>query len=138
MSKQKITIRAHVSANIDAVWRAWNTPEDIRHWNSASDDWYCPQAENDLRPEGTFKYRMAARDGSAAFDFEGIYDRVQPMSEIAYTLGDGRQVINTFTAVPTGVEVVTVFEAEGENTLAMQQEGWQSILNHFKQYVEGN
>ena len=30
------------------------------------------------------------------------------------------------------------FEAENENSLELQQEGWQAILNHFKKYAEAN
>ncbi len=35
-----------------------------------------------------------------------------------------------------GVKVVEEFEAESENPIEMQQEGWQMILNNFKKYVE--
>ena len=34
------------------------------------------------------------------------------------------------------VEVVEEFEAENENPVEMQLEGWQMILNNFKKYVE--
>ncbi|MBM4254218.1 MAG: activator of HSP90 ATPase, partial [Deltaproteobacteria bacterium] len=29
-----------------------------------------------------------------------------------------------------------VFDAEGQNPIDMQREGWQAILNNFKKYVE--
>ena len=137
MNNGRITIQAHINADGQTVWRAWNTPEEICHWNSASDDWYCPQAENDLRPAGRFRYRMAARDGSAAFDFEGVYDRIQERAAIDYTMGDGRKVSQTFTEVPDGVDICVAFDPEGENALELQRAGWQAILDHFKRYVEG-
>ncbi len=31
---------------------------------------------------------------------------------------------------------MTSFDAEDENSAEMQREGWQSILNNFKNYVE--
>ena len=31
-----------------------------------------------------------------------------------------------------------VFDAEQENPVDMQRDGWQAILNNFKQYVEKN
>jgi len=43
----------------------------ITQWNNASEDWHTPRAENDLKPGGTFNYRMEAKNGSAGFDFRG-------------------------------------------------------------------
>jgi hypothetical protein len=38
-----------------------------------------------------------------------------------------------------GITSVTeTFEAENQNPAADQQQGWQAILNSFKQFVEGN
>jgi hypothetical protein len=34
--------------------------------------------------------------------------------------------------------VVETFEAETENSIEMQKDGWQAILNNFKRYVELN
>jgi hypothetical protein len=33
-------------------------------------------------------------------------------------------------------EVVETFEAESENSVELQQGGWQAILDNFKKYVE--
>jgi len=35
-------------------------------------------------------------------------------------------------------EVVETFEAETENSVELQREGWQSIMNNFKKYVENS
>lgn len=43
-------------------------------WNQASPDWHCPSASIDLRVVGRHVARMAARDGSFGFDYEGTYD----------------------------------------------------------------
>ena len=51
---------------------------------------------------------------------------------------DGRKVIVNFTKEQDKTRVITVFEAENENPVEMQKEGWQSILNNFKKYVEDN
>ena len=32
-------------------------------------------------------------------------------------------------------EIVEAFEAESENPVEVQRQGWQSILDHFKQYA---
>ena len=37
-----------------------------------------------------------------------------------------------------GTKIVTTFEAESENSIEMQRDGWQSILDNFKKYTESN
>ena len=46
---------------------------NVMNWNNASDDWYCPKAENDLKEGGKFAFTMAAKDGSFSFDFGGDF-----------------------------------------------------------------
>jgi predicted 3-demethylubiquinone-9 3-methyltransferase (glyoxalase superfamily)/uncharacterized protein YndB with AHSA1/START domain len=137
-SQTVITVEATVNAPVEKVWTFWTAPEHITQWNHASDDWHSPSASNDLRAGGAFNYQMAARDGSASFDFAGQYDEVTPHEKIAYTLGDGRVVTIRFSANGPATKVVESFEAENTNSIEMQQTGWQAILDNFKKYVEGN
>src|SRR5687768_964289 len=88
----KITIETVVKADVNRVWEAWSNPEDIKQWNAASDDWHTTQSTVDLREGGRFSSRMEAKDGSAGFEFEGIYTRVVPRKLIEYRMGDGRDV----------------------------------------------
>lgn len=134
--KKKITVEALVKAPVDIVWKLWNTPEDIIRWNNASDDWHAPRATLDLKPGGKFLIRMEARDGSMGFDFGGAYNRVTPLEFIAYTIGDGRNVEIHFTKIGNDTKVVETFEAESQNTIELQRQGWQAILNNFKKYAE--
>ena len=133
----QITIQTHVKADIDAVWAAWTTPDDINQWNAASDDWHNPRSSNDLRPGGRFSYRMEARDGSFGFDFEGTYTQIVAQRLIEYVLGEDRKVSISFEPTESGVQVVETFETEDINIAEMQKQGWQSILNRFAAYVEG-
>ena len=135
-AKKTITIETTVKAPVEKVWKAWSTPEDIKQWNNASDDWHTPSAENDLRTGGKFSSRMEARDGSMGFDFAGIYDNVIPNQLIEYTIGDGRKVKITFSENGGETKVTETFEAENENPVEMQQTGWQAILDNFKNYTE--
>jgi hypothetical protein len=41
-----------------------------------------------------------------------------------------------FSGNKNKVKVVESFEAENENSYEMQKEGWQSILDNFRKYVE--
>ncbi|RII34265.1 polyketide cyclase [Clostridium chromiireducens] len=134
--KQIITIKTTVNAQVEKVWKYWTEPEYIKKWNSASEDWYTPLAENDLRVGGIFISRMEAKDGSFGFDFGGIYNEVELYKVIAYTLDDGRKVKIDFIGGEKVTEITETFEAENENSIEMQQSGWQAILDSFKKYAE--
>lgn len=133
-----ITIETTINAPVEKVWEFWTKPEHITKWNSASDDWHTPTAQNDLRVGGSFSARMEAKDGSMGFDFGGIYDAVTTNEYIEYTLGDGRNVKASFDAKENTTKVTESFEAESMNPVDMQRSGWQAILDNFKKYTEAN
>jgi uncharacterized protein YndB with AHSA1/START domain len=131
-----ITIQTIVDAPVKTVWEYWTKPEHITGWAFASDDWEAPSAENDLREDGTFKTVMAAKDGSAGFDFAGIYTLIVDQKRIEYELDDGRQIRIAFKETPEGVRITETFDPENENPIDMQRSGWQSMLDNFKKYIE--
>jgi uncharacterized protein YndB with AHSA1/START domain len=133
-----ITVETTVQAPVEKVWEYWTQPEHIMQWSSASDDWHTPAASNDLREGGSFSSTMAAKDGSMSFDFGGVYTKVIAHKAIEYTLGDNRKVAIAFSSDGDTTKVVEVFEPETENSIEMQQYGWQSIMNNFKKYTEAN
>lgn len=135
-TKNKISIETKIKAPIDVVWKLWTTPEHIINWNFASDSWCCPNAINDLKPNGQFNWRMEAKDGSMGFDFTGTYQQIQTNELITYLMDDGRAVSINFLIEADQVKVVETFEAEGSNSDELQRLGWQAILNNFKSYVE--
>jgi|SRR5579875_1107909 len=135
-TSKKITVETTVQAPVETVWKCWTDPKHITKWNSASDDWHTPFAENDVRVGGKFLSRMEAKDGSFGFDFGGIYDEVKLHEVIAYTMDDGRKVKITFKGQENETKVIETFDAETKNPIDVQQQGWQAILNNFKKYVE--
>jgi uncharacterized protein YndB with AHSA1/START domain len=138
MSNTNITIEAEISANTKKVWDYYTLPKHITKWNFASDDWHCPDAENDLRVGGKLISRMESKDGSVGFDFEAVYDEVVDLKKIVYTIADGRKVKTEFNNQENKTKVTTTFEAESVNSIELQKTGWQAILNNFKKYVESN
>ncbi|MDI9312269.1 MAG: SRPBCC family protein [Limnohabitans sp.] len=132
----KITISALVNAPLDRVWDNWTKPEHITQWNFAIDTWQCPSASNDLQVGGKYIARMEAKDGSFGFDFEAIYDTVIDKQELTYTMTDGRKATTIFVDNGNATSVTTTFDAESENPVEMQQQGWQAILDNFKKYTE--
>jgi uncharacterized protein YndB with AHSA1/START domain len=131
-----ITVEATVKAPVEKVWKCWSEPESITKWCQASDDWHAPYADNDLRTNGKFKTTMAAKDGSASFDFEGVYTNVQEHKLIEYEMADGRKVSTKFIPQGNETRVVETFDAESVNPIEMQRGGWQAILDNFKRYTE--
>lgn len=135
-SKTSVTIQTTVNVPVEKAWTIWSGPEHITQWAVGSPDWHTPYAENDLRTGGRFLSRMAAKDGSVSFDFTGTYDAVLLHHMIAYTMEDGRRATATFAGNGTVTVVTQTFECETQNSPELQREGWQTILNNFKQYSE--
>lgn len=131
----KVTVETRVNAPVAEVWRAYTTPSDIQQWNTASDDWHTTKCAVDLRVGGIFSSRMEAKDGSFGFDFEGTYTKVIPHELLEFSFGD-RAASVAFISGATGVTVRVVFDAESENPIEQQQQGWQAILNNFATFVQ--
>lgn len=134
---EQLTVKTIVNSPMEKVWSYYTNPEHITKWNFASDDWHCPRAKNDLRAGGQFSYRMESKESGDGFEFSGTYDEVDEDS-FKYTMDDGRKVSVEMSGNESTTEVIVMFEAEGENDLEFQKQGWQAILNNFKSYVESN
>ena len=137
MTSHKITIETTIAAPVERVWNAYTTPVDITQWNFASDDWCCPGAEVEVEVGGNYRARMEAKDGSVGFDFEAVFEEVVPREVVTLAMSDGRKARTTFEAADGGTKVTTVFDAETQNPLEMQRDGWQAILNNLRSYLEG-
>ncbi len=133
----KITVETIVKAAIEKVWSAYITPDDIKKWNTASDDWHTTESNVDLRVGGKFTSRMEAKDGSFGFDFAGTYTKIVPHELIEYSFGDRAGLVE-FVPGANGVTVRVVFDAESQNPEDQQRQGWQAILNNFAKHVEAS
>ncbi|WP_425637184.1 SRPBCC family protein [Algoriphagus yeomjeoni] len=134
--KTKITVHVVVDVSLEKAWDYFTKPKHIVNWNFASPEWHTTKADVDLQPGGSFTSRMEAKDGSMGFDFGGVYQEVETHSHYSYILEDGRTVKVKFEEVPVGVKITEVFDAEMENSVEMQRDGWQAILVNFKTYTE--
>ena len=130
----KITVTTTIAASMAEVWRAYTTPDDIKAWNAASDDWHTTHAEVDLRVGGKFCSRMEAKDGSFGFDFAGEYTKLIPHQLIEYVF-DERKVSVNFTEGSDDVLVKVSFDPETIHPEEQQRQGWQAILDNFAKYV---
>jgi uncharacterized protein YndB with AHSA1/START domain len=130
-----IIVKITINAPIETVWDAYTSPEDIKQWNAASDDWHTTASHVDLRVGGNFSSRMEAKDGSFGFDFEGTYTKIIPLEVIEYTFGERTATVE-FKQSPDGVTVNVAFVPESEHPTEQQEAGWQAILNRFAKHVE--
>jgi uncharacterized protein YndB with AHSA1/START domain len=136
MNYTKLNINANIALEKEIVWDLYTNPLHIVNWNFASDDWCCPRATNDLKVGGKYVGRMEAKDGSFGFDFEAIYNEVVEGEYFVYTTPDNRVIKVSFQSTGDYTLVNIEFDAENENSLELQQNGWQAILNNFKKYAE--
>ena len=130
----KITVSTLVAAPIAEIWRAYNSPEDIKIWNTASPDWHTTASTVDLRVGGRFSSRMEAKDGSFGFDFEGEYTKVVPLQLLEYRFGS-RVGLVEFSEDASGVNVTVTFDSEESHSEEQQRTGWQAILDNFARHV---
>lgn len=135
MSKS-ILIEVLVDASVSRAWEAWTSPEHIVHWNFANEDWHCPSATVDLKVGGKHGARMEAKDGSMGFDFVATFTEVKPMEKLVSRLDDDRLVSVEFKKEGNKTRVIEQFEIEDQNSEEMQRQGWQSILNNYRDYTE--
>ncbi|MCC7160850.1 SRPBCC domain-containing protein [Candidatus Nomurabacteria bacterium] len=88
-----------------------------------------------MRLGEVYKTRMEAKDGSAGFDFEATYNDICELESFSYEFG-GRNATVVFKDVDGQTEIKITFDSESENPVELQKQGWQSILNNFKNYIE--
>ena len=138
MDTTKITIQAVVAADRQKVWNCYTQPEHITKWNFATDTWHCPAASNDMRVGGKYLARMEAKDGSFAFDFEAVYNEIVDGEKFTYTMPDNREIQVSFEQTDDKTLVIVTFDPENENPVDLQRSGWQSILDNYRKYAEGN
>lgn len=138
MNQNVIEVSVRVFAKPESVWTYWTSPEHIKQWNSASKDWHTPRVSNELKEGGQFLYRMETRNGKQGFDFKGKYTYLKYPDTIEYTMDDGRKVTVSFKKEQNEVLITERFEADQEYPEDMQREGWQSILDNFKKYIESS
>ena len=136
MPAEQITVATTVPVSPEQAWELYTDPKEVTRWNFAIDEWHCPSASIDLKVGGIHKARMEAKDGSFGFDFEGTYSEVDAPCSLTLVLGDGRRSRTTFQPLVDGTLVETTFDAEAENSVEMQRDGWQAILNNYRKPAE--
>jgi len=135
MQDNAITVKTTVEATLQEAWHYYTESEHVVNWNFASEEWHCAVAKNDLSVGGEFLIKMTSKEGNMSFDLEGTYDEIDPNKHIAYTLKNGREVSVDFAEQGETTQVKVAFDPDEEHGTDHQRDGWQSILNNFRKYV---
>ena len=141
-SDTQILITREFDAPRQLVYRAYTTPELIKHWWSG-DRGEVTSVEVDLRPGGSWRYVMTANAGFEVA-FHGEYQEIIPGERIVAT--------EVFEGAPEAAAVTTTTFAErdGRTTLSIlvqhislenrdmhlnsgMEPGMQESLNHLEQ-----
>ena len=133
----KIKVSATINADTKKVWYFYTQPKHITKWNFADPSWHCPTATNDMNVGGRYVARMEAKDGSFGFDFDAVYTEINEGENFTYEFG-GRLAKVDFKETEGQTEVIVIFDPETENSIELQRNGWQAILDNFKKYTESN
>lgn len=131
-----IKVAVSINQSIDKVWESFTESKHIVNWNFAHPSWHCPSSMVDLKVGGEMINRMEAVDGSVGFDLKATFNIIERPFRLQYTLEDGRKVVCSLNKNQEEVELVQEFEPEVENSEDMQNQGWQAILDNFKNYTE--
>jgi uncharacterized protein YndB with AHSA1/START domain len=134
MFDNRITIQVLVHAPKQKTWDYYTMPGHITQWNFADPSWHCPRAENNMIVGGKYLARMEAKDGSFGFDFEAFYTAIVDHG-FSYSFGDRTAAVD-FVEDGEYTKVTVSFDPENENPIELQRNGWQAILNNFKNYTE--
>jgi hypothetical protein len=66
----------------------------------------------------------------------GEYTKITEFQLIEYKLANNRKVITTLEKNLNKIVVKQQFDPENENSLELQLNDWQAILNNFRRYIE--
>lgn len=147
--KLDLVLEREIDVPVELVWRAWTTPEHLRHW-FAPKPWEITSCEVDLRPGGALSFTMRSPDGQE-FPNTQCYLEVVPNRRLVTTdtlLGGYRPSPNPFfTAVldmtPRGTG--TLYRAtaiHGSEAGRKQHEemgfhdGWGTVLTQMVEYIK--
>lgn len=134
--KEKVTVEVIVNTSLEHAWDVFHQAAHIKHWYFADPSWHVKDAHVSFEVGKEFHIHMEAKDQSFGFDFYGTYQVIQPYTYVLSLLGDGRTLEISFKEVKEGILVSETFEVEDENSIELQRQGWQAILNQYQTYIE--
>lgn len=132
---ETIRVQTIVKANASKVWEYWSQPAHLENWNHAARREAAKEPSMGAVPKSK-EEQLERKPAVVNFDFSGRYEVVSPENYVEYILGDGRKLKVLFGNVAEGVHIQLSIDAEHSHGVSIQKEGWQSLLDSFRRYVE--
>jgi uncharacterized protein YndB with AHSA1/START domain len=134
VSSEELVVTRIIDAPLEAVWKAWTDPEQVKHWWGPK-DYTSPSCEIDLRVGGKYIFAMQAPayQGGLVSYTSGVYKRIAAMEALEFTQGlsdeKGNRIdptsINMPADFPAELHTTVTFRARGDMTeLTITQTGW--------------
>ncbi len=147
--KLDLVLEREIDVPVDLVWKAWTTPEHLRHW-FVPKPWTITSCEIDLRPGGVFSSTMRSPEGVEHPNI-GCYLEVVPQQRLVFTdtlLPGFRPAPKPFfTAVlelspaGTGTRYRAIAIHGNEETRKSHEEmgfydGWGTVVTQMVEYIK--
>ncbi|WP_448955649.1 SRPBCC family protein [Labrys neptuniae] len=147
--KLDLVLERDIDVPVELVWRAWTTPEHLRHW-FAPKPWTITSCSIDLRPGGTLDFVMRSPEGQE-YPNTGCYLEVKPFERLISTdtlLGGYRPSPNPFfTAI---IDLARNGEGTHYRAIAIHGDaaarqkheemgfhnGWGTVLTQMVEYIK--
>ncbi len=144
-----LVLDREIDVPVELVWRAWTTPEHLRHW-FAPKPWTITACDLDLRPGGAINFTMRSPEGQE-YPNTQCYLEVKPFERLVITdtlLGGYRPSPNPFfTAVldlasnGNGTRYRAIAIHGDETNRAKHEEmgfhqGWGTVVTQMVEYIK--
>ena len=140
-----LNVESIVDVPQDEAFRAWTTPEHLKHWYRPFDDWCIPVSEVNLTIGGSYRFGFSSPEGKTFYEV-GEFREIRPPQRLVYT---GR-FEGAFNEQPEETLVVVEFDDLGDKTRIRvtqqgylraedrdaHQRGWPNFLDQLRQFVD--
>lgn len=141
--RNSIVIERVINADIERVFNAFITPEDLIQWHHAGDGWKTPYAEIDPRVGGKIKIGYSDAEETMTFDLEAYIEVIERPKKFYYRLGmidmitdDDRLVTIDLSTVEGGTNIRLELDLEPLHTPEQQREGWTQHIDFLQELLE--
>ncbi len=142
--RDSIVIERDLRAQIERVFKALISPEDLVQWHHAGDGWKTPYAEVDAKVGGRIKIGYSSADGSQTFEFGAIISEMNEPTRLAYYLqveeiinADNRLVTYDLSEKDGMTHLRVEFDVEQVHDKELQRKGWNQHYDFLAELVEG-
>jgi uncharacterized protein YndB with AHSA1/START domain len=139
-----LTITRVLDASRDAVFEAFVDPRQTRRWLGPR-GFEMTHYEADVRPGGTWRGCMRARDDGRELWHGGVYREIVPPERLAFTFAfdlaegvRGPETLVTITLEELGAQTLLTFQQSGFDAPASAEgyrAGWESEFEQLSAYI---